>query len=128
VSLWGKIFAKIMALFTPFIHVPATNVDIILGDEAFSLTGFGIAGKVISTPGHSPGPVSVVLETGDAFIGDLEMNAFPMCLSPSLPIFAEDIQKVKESWKFIFDCGVKMIYPAHGNPFPAGIMREILLM
>jgi glyoxylase-like metal-dependent hydrolase (beta-lactamase superfamily II) len=111
-----------MALFTPFIHVPATHVDIILGEEAFSLAEFGIAGKVISTPGHSPGSVSVVLDTGDAFVGDLAMNAFPMCLRPSLPIFAEDMQKVKESWKLIFDCGVKTIYPAHGNPFSAEMM------
>jgi glyoxylase-like metal-dependent hydrolase (beta-lactamase superfamily II) len=84
-----------MAMFAPFIHVAATTVDIILGDEAFSLAEFGIAGKVISTPGHSPGVVSVVLDTGDAFVGDLAMNAFPMCLSPSLPIFADDMQKVK---------------------------------
>ncbi|MBI5593241.1 MAG: hypothetical protein HY881_22500 [Deltaproteobacteria bacterium] len=115
-----------MTLFTPFINVPATNVDIILGDEAFSLAEFGIAGKVISTPGHSPGSVSVVLDTGDAFVGDLAMNAFPMCLSPSLPIFAENIQKVKDSWKLIFDCGAKMIYPAHGNPFSAEIIRRVL--
>ena len=86
-----------MAMFTPFIHVPATTVDIILGDEDFSLAEFGIAGKVISTPGHSPGSVSVVLDTGDAFVGDLAMNAFPMCLSPSLPIFADDMQKVKDA-------------------------------
>jgi hydroxyacylglutathione hydrolase len=126
VTLWGKIFAKIMAMFMPFVHISATNVDIILGDEEFSLAEFGIAGKVISTPGHSPGSVSIVLDTGDAFVGDLAMNAFPMRLSPGLPIFAEDLQKVKDSWKLILDYGVKMIYPAHGNPFSAEIMRNIL--
>jgi len=126
VTRWGKIFAKTMALFTPFIHVPATRVDIILGDEDFSLAEFGIAGKVVSTPGHSPGSVSVVLDTGDAFVCDLAMNAFPMCLSPSVPIFAEDMQKVKDSWKLIFDCGVKTIYPAHGNPFSAEIMPRMI--
>jgi hydroxyacylglutathione hydrolase len=126
VTLWGKIFAKIMAMFMPFVHISATNVDIILGDEEFSLAEFGIAGKVISTPGHSPGSVSIVLDTGDAFVGDLAMNAFPMRLSPGLPIFAEDLQKVKDSWKLILDYGVKMIYPAHGNPFSSEIMRNIL--
>jgi glyoxylase-like metal-dependent hydrolase (beta-lactamase superfamily II) len=126
VTLWGKIFAKIMAMFMPFVHISATNVDIILGDEEFSLAEFGIAGKVISTPGHSPGSVSIVLDTGDAFVGDLAMNAFPMRLSPGLPIFAEDLQKVKDSWKLILNYGVKMIYPAHGNPFSAEIMRNVL--
>ncbi len=126
VTLWGKIFAKIMAMFMPFVHIPATNVDIILGDEEFSLSEFGIAGKVISTPGHSPGSVSILLETGDAFVGDLAMNAFPLRLSPGLPIFAEDLQKVKDSWKLLLDYGAKMIYPAHGNPFSAERMRNVL--
>jgi hydroxyacylglutathione hydrolase len=126
VTLWGKIFATIMAMFMPFVHIPATNVDIIFGDEEFSLAEFGIAGKVISTPGHSPGSVSIVLETGDAFVGDLAMNAFPLRLSPGLPIFAEDLQKVKDSWKLLLDYGAKMIYPAHGNPFSAERMRNFL--
>ena len=122
VTRWGRIFAGTMALFTPFIHVPAAHVDILLDDGDFSLAEFGIAGKVISTPGHSPGSVSVILDTGDAFVGDLAMNAFPMCLRPSLPIFAEDLQKVRDSWKLLFDSGVQTIYPAHGNPFPAEMM------
>ncbi len=126
VTLWGKIFAKIMAMFMPLVHISATKVDIILGDEEFSLAEFGIAGKVISTPGHSSGSVSIVLDTGDAFVGDLAMNAFPMRLSPGLPIFAEDLPKVKDSWKLILDYGVKMIYPAHGNPFSSEIMRKVL--
>lgn len=126
VTMWGKIFAKIMAMFMPLVHIPATNVDIILGDEEFSLAEFGIAGKVISTPGHSSGSVSIVLDTGDAFVGDLAMNAFPMCLTPGLPIFAEDLPKVKDSWNLILGYGVKMIYPAHGNPFSAKIIRNVL--
>jgi len=126
VTLWGKIFIKIMAMFMPFVHIPATNVDVILEDEEFPLGKFGIAGKVISTPGHSPGSVSILLDTGDAFVGDLAMNAFPLRLSPGLPIFAEDLQKVKNSWKLLLDSGAKKIYPAHGKPFSAEIIRNIL--
>jgi len=126
VTLWGKIFAKIMAMFMHFVDIPTTNVDIILGDEEFSLAEFGIAGKVISTPGHSPGSVSILLETGDVFVGDLAMNMFPMRLSPGLPIFAEDLQKVKDSWKLLFDYGAKMIYPAHGKPFSAEKIQNVL--
>jgi glyoxylase-like metal-dependent hydrolase (beta-lactamase superfamily II) len=56
---------------------------------------------VIHTPGHSSGSVSVLLETGDVFVGDLAMNGLPLRLGPGLPIFAEDLQKVKESWKML---------------------------
>jgi len=126
VTLWGKIFARIMAIFVPFIHIPATNVDVILEDEDFSLAEYGIAGKIISTPGHSSGSVSILLDTGDAFVGDLAMNAFPLRFSPGLPIFAEDLQKVKESWELLLESGAKKIYPAHGNPFSAETIRNVL--
>jgi len=126
VTLWGRIFAKIMAMFMPLVHIPATNVDIILDGEEFPLAEFGIAGKVISTPGHSSGSVSILLDTGDAFVGDLAMNAFPLRLSPGLPIFAEDMQKVKDSWKLLLDSGAKTIYPAHGKPFSAEVIRNVL--
>ena len=73
------------------------------------------------------GSVSVLLETGDAFVGDLAMNGLPMRIGPGLPIFAEDLQKVKESWQLLLDRGAKTVYPAHGKPFSADAIRRILL-
>ena len=127
VTTWGHIFVKIMALFMPLVHIPATDVDIVLGDEELSLAKYGIPGKIIHTPGHSMGSVSVLLETGDAFVGDLAMSEFPLRLSPGLPILAEDMQKVRESWKVLLDAGAETIYPAHGKPFSVDIIRRALL-
>ncbi|MDO8722566.1 MAG: MBL fold metallo-hydrolase [Syntrophales bacterium] len=126
VTIWGHIFVRIMAIFMPLVHIPATDVDVVLGDAEFSLIEYGIPGSIIYTPGHSMGSVSVLLETGDAFVGDLAMSEFPLRLSPGLPILAEDMQKVKESWKVLLDKGAKTIYPAHGKPFSAGIIRKAL--
>jgi glyoxylase-like metal-dependent hydrolase (beta-lactamase superfamily II) len=126
VTLWGKIFINTVKMFMPFIHIAPTEVDVILGDEEFSLKPFGIAGKVIYTPGHSSGSVSILLETGDVFVGDLAMNKFPLRLSPGLPIFAEDWDKVKKSWKMLLDQGAKTVYPAHGEPFPVDIIQKEL--
>ena len=126
VTLWGRIFAKIMAMFMPLIHVPATTVDVALGDEELSLAEYGIPGRIIPTPGHSMGSVSVLLETGDAFVGDLAMNGLPMRIGPGLPIFAEDLQKVKRSWQLLLDKGATTVYPAHGKPFPADAIRRAL--
>jgi hydroxyacylglutathione hydrolase len=127
VTTWGHIFARIMAIFMPLVHVPATDVDLVLGDAEFSLLEYGIPGQIIHTPGHSKGSVSVLLESEEAFVGDLAMSEFPLRLTPGLPIFAEDMQKVKESWKVLLDKGAKTIYPAHGKPFPADIIRKALL-
>ena len=126
VTRWGHIFAKIMGVFLPLIRIPSTDVDIVLGDDEFSLVEFGISGRVVHTPGHSPGSVSVLLETGDVFVGDLAMKGFPLRLTPGLFIFAEDLQRVKESWRLLLDMGAKRVYPAHGKSFPAEIIRKII--
>jgi hydroxyacylglutathione hydrolase len=128
VTTWGHIFVKIMALFMPLVHIPATDVNLVLGDTEFSLLEYGIPGQIIYTPGHTRGSVSVLLESGEAFVGDLAMSEFPLRLTPGLPIFAEDMQKVRESWKVLLDKGVKTIYPAHGKPFSADIIRKALLL
>jgi glyoxylase-like metal-dependent hydrolase (beta-lactamase superfamily II) len=90
------------------------------------LTGFGIPGKVVYTPGHTAGSISVILDSGDAFIGCLAQNKLPLRLSPGLPVLADNIEKVKESWRSILDLGVKTVYPGHGKPFSADIIRKAL--
>ncbi len=127
VTPWGHIFVKILAMFMPLVHIPATNVDIVLGDGDFPLTEYGIPGKIVYTPGHSIGSVSVLLETGDAFVGDLAMNGFPLRLNPGLPILAENMQKVRASWKVLLNQGAKTIYPAHGKPFSVDVIQKALL-
>jgi len=126
VTGWGRILVAMMAMLTPLVRIPATSVDIVLPDEGFSLSGYGIPGEVIHTPGHSPGSVSVLLETGDVFVGDLAMNGFPLRHGPGLPIFAEDLEEVRRSWKLLLDRGAKTVYPAHGKPFSVDIIRRTL--
>jgi glyoxylase-like metal-dependent hydrolase (beta-lactamase superfamily II) len=101
----------------PLIHIPPATVDIVLGDQERSLTEHRIRGKIVPTPGHSPGSVSILLESGEAFVGDLAMNKFSLRLNAGLPIFAEDLSVLKESWKRLLDQGAKTVYPAHGKPF-----------
>lgn len=117
-TLWGKVIIALLKLYTNFIRIPTFEVDIIAGDEEISLVEYGIPGKVVYTPGHSWGSVSVLLDSGEAFVGDLAMNMFPMRLTPGLPIFGDDILIVKKSWQKLMDMGAKMVYPAHGKPFP----------
>ncbi len=127
VTTWGSILDKLVTWFIiPFKHIRATEVDIVLKDEEFSLNDYGIKGKVIHTPGHSSGSVSILLDTGEAFVGDLAMNKFPLRLTPGLPIFAEDWPKLIESWQKLLDLGVKIVYPAHGDSFSADIIENEL--
>jgi hydroxyacylglutathione hydrolase len=127
VTLWGKIFSGLMNLLSFLIHVDTTKVNIVLEGDEFSLKDYGISGKVLYTPGHSQGSLSVLLESGEVFVGDLAMNKFPLRLSPGLPIFADDLSLVKESWKKLLAQGVKTIYPAHGKSFSVKAIEEAIL-
>lgn len=119
VTPWGVVSRSILKpLLEMKIDIPAAKVDIVLDDQGLSLEKYGIAGKVIYTPGHSDGSISVVLESGEAFVGCLAHNRPPFVFRPKLPIYAKDIDQLKESWKVVLDQGVSKIYPGHGNPFP----------
>jgi glyoxylase-like metal-dependent hydrolase (beta-lactamase superfamily II) len=127
VTPWGKFIIMLMKLSQKNISFEGTSVDIALDDAPFSLTPYGIDGKIVSTPGHSSGSMSLILESGDAFVGDLFMNGFPMRKGPGIPIFADDIDTVKKSARFLLENGVKFIYPGHGEPFNAALLDKQLL-
>lgn len=126
VTFWGKVLRAMHRPFMPLIKVPAAKVDLVLDDTPVPLSDHGIAGTIFHTPGHSPGSISLLLESGEAFVGDLAMNSLPLRLSPGLPIFADDPAAVIRSWELLLGNGAEVIYPAHGKPFPASLMRQAL--
>ena len=127
VTRWGKISSSI---FKPLLKnkmtFPTVKADIMLDDNGLSLNEYGIAGKIIYTPGHTLGSVSVLLDSGDLFAGCLTHNRFPLTFRPALPIYAENIEMVKESWRKVIDAGAKIVYPAHGKPFPVDFIKKYI--
>lgn len=109
----------------PHLPYPQTQVDMPLNDKEYSLKPFGINGRILSTPGHSLGSMSLLLDSGEAFVGDLSMSGFPLRWGPGLPVYAENLEQVKESWNLLVDNGAKSIYPAHWNPFKAEVLRKL---
>ena len=105
---------------------PTVKVDIVLDDQGLSLHEYGIAGKILYTPGHTSGSVSVLLDTGEAFVGCLAHNDLPFRFHPGLPIYADNSNAIKESWKLILDGGAYMIFPGHGKPFPVETIKKHL--
>jgi len=126
VTRWGKFLAALAGPISRRVKLRKCRVDAVLRENVFSLRAFGVMGDVFYTPGHSPGSVSVLLESGEAFVGDLAMNRFPLRLRAGLPIFAEVPEKIKESWELLLARGAKTIYPGHGKPFSANALRKRL--
>ncbi len=128
VTTWGKISS---AIFKPLLKnkmtFPTVKADIILDDNELSLNKYGIAGKIIYTPGHTLGSVSILLDSGELFAGCLAHNRLPLTFHPVLPIYAENIDLVKESWRKVIDAGAKIVFPAHGKPFSIEIIKKYIV-
>jgi hydroxyacylglutathione hydrolase len=127
VTRWGK---ASRAIFKPMMKKKAAfegvKADLVLGDNDQALEEFGIRGKIVYTPGHTYGSVSVLLDSGEAFIGCLAHNRPPFVLKPGLPIYAEDLDLLKKSLANVIDRGAKVLYPGHGKPIPADKMKKFI--
>lgn len=79
------------------------NVLLSFEESRGFLANLGIAGEVVPTPGHTDHCVSLLLDDGSAFTGDLPAE------SPSL----SDVTALA-SWKRLRERGATRVYPGHG--------------
>jgi endoribonuclease LACTB2 len=87
------------------------NVVIPCTESRDFLHTLGIGGEILPTPGHSDDSVSLVLDIGCAFTGDLTMEAM---------VAQEDASVVARSWQLLRDRNVTTIYPGHGTAYYLG--------
>jgi glyoxylase-like metal-dependent hydrolase (beta-lactamase superfamily II) len=81
------------------------NVTISFSESRSVLENIAIPGEIVHTPGHSEDSVSLLLDDGSAFTGDLP--------HPSLAV-EEHASIVSASWKLLRERGATRVYPAHG--------------
>jgi ribonuclease/clavin/mitogillin len=86
------------------------NLSLRLDESRAFLRRLGIDGQVVATPGHSDDSVSLLLDDGAAFTGDLPP-----------PGLAEDdamAALLEESWARLRALGATRLYPGHGPTTP----------
>ena len=71
------------------------------------LQSIGIAGEIISTPSHSYDSISLILDDGRCFVGDLEPIEY-------LGGY-ESNDRLKKDWNIVMNYNPKIIYYAHAN-------------
>jgi glyoxylase-like metal-dependent hydrolase (beta-lactamase superfamily II) len=101
----GRTFAKGLMKYPP-------AIPDLLVEESASLVEFGFPGRVIHTPGHTPGSMVVFMGGGEMMAGD---TLFGVPGKRIFPPFAEDRSGLLKSWKMISGLAVKHFYPAHGR-------------
>lgn len=85
------------------------NVMISFAESRGVLAAIGIAGEIVHTPGHSDDSVSLLLDDGSAFTGDL---------TPPALAREDDLAVVAASWRLLRERGATRVYPGHGPVRP----------
>jgi len=101
-----------------FAYAPQ-KADIIVEDD-YNLN-IGTCTKIINTPGHSIGSISVIIENQIAITGDAMFGVFPNTVYPP---FADDKKGMVESWKKLIDTGCDTFLPSHGTAKPRVVAQK----
>ena len=90
----------------PFTPIDESMAVVISCKESRSfLSRQGIAGEIIHTPGHSEDSVSLILDDGDCFVGDLEPYEYIEAYEENLPL--------QNDWERVLAFHPKRIFYAH---------------
>ena len=81
------------------------NVTISFAESRALLARIGLAGEIVPTPGHSDDSVSLLLDDGAVFTGDLT----PLALAGEA-----ERDAVSASWRRLRERGAARVYPGHG--------------
>lgn len=100
-----RIFARDMLPYAPIREEDATVIS--CEESRVFLAGMGISGEIIHTPSHSPDSVSLVLDDGECFVGDLEPLEY-------LAAYEENAA-LKNDWERILSFRPARVYYAHAN-------------
>lgn len=105
--------------------LPPFKPDVVFS-RTLDLGAYGVDGTVESTPGHTPGSVTIYLGNGEAIIGDLLRGSLAASSAPRYPYVAEDLTEVRRSIGRLLDRKPSKIWTSHGGPLTADAVREFL--
>jgi hydroxyacylglutathione hydrolase len=119
-------FAKFMARLIksgPQNKKGGTTPDIIIENE-LDLNEFGVNGKVMSTPGHTKGSVSVFLNSGSCIVGDIFGKTLGKVASS---MFCNDPEENRKSIGKITGSNATNLYLSHGGKCTINEVKKIFL-
>lgn len=116
ISSIGKLIGKSGLGFEPF--VPDVTVE---GEK--DLTELGLNIRIIETPGHSIGSISIIVDNEIALVGDAMFGIFKNSITPP---FADDVDEMKRSWKMLLETGCGVYLPGHGKKIDREFLRNYI--
>jgi hydroxyacylglutathione hydrolase len=109
--------AKIIEFFAtltprPLGNIPAVEPDIVIERE-FDLNQYGVSAKLICTPGHTEGSISLIFDSGAAIVGDV-LSCHEEVGGLQLDQTGNDEQQLFQSVSTLIE-SAETFYLGHGN-------------
>lgn len=115
VGLRGKIMARVFSNSA----FQSVNADLFV-EHNMRLNDYGCDVRIIETPGHTPGSISIITPDGQAIIGDVIMGGYMGGIlfphRPNYHYFADDISQAMASLDLILSQTHHTLYVGHGGP------------
>jgi len=116
VDLLGRILMPVLERLGPYDPV----VPDIQFDDELDLSPYGVDGKAISTPGHTNGSISILLDSGEAIVGDLIGGGWLLgFFRPGRPRYHHwylDYDAAQKSLSKVIEFKPEKFYVGHGGP------------
>jgi glyoxylase-like metal-dependent hydrolase (beta-lactamase superfamily II) len=116
---WTRAVELLATTALPHLSLPAIRTTLPL-EDGVRLDEVGLPATVLHTRGHSDWCVSLVLDDGTAFCGDLLIGVGHMTTRVSPPAMAVDARAALDSIRKVLAAGAQRFLPAHGREFTAG--------
>jgi len=108
-----------LSKFKTFRYEPfSANITI---EEEFDFNNNKLNIKIIPTPGHTLGSISVIVDDEIAIVGDAMFGIFPNTVFPP---FACDTHEMLRSWKKLLDTGCRLFLPGHGRKINRKLLEQ----
>jgi glyoxylase-like metal-dependent hydrolase (beta-lactamase superfamily II) len=122
---WTRAVELLATVGMPLLRLPSITPTLAPGDGE-RLDGHGLPGAVYHTPGHSEWCITLVLDDGTAFAGDLLIGPGHMTSVVAPPAMATDLSQAAGSMRKVLAAGAERFKPAHGREFGADEVRAAL--
>lgn len=92
----------------------------ILIEQELSLGEFGVDAKILFTPGHTQGSISVLFGNNEAIVGDMLMGGWLggawLGARPNYHYYIDDLEQLHASLNKIMDLKPARLHVGHGGP------------
>ena len=107
-------------LLLPIFRYEPCQPDILVHSE-YDLSQLGFNARLIHTPGHTAGSMSLIVDDELAIVGDTMIGVFSWFVFPP---FAEDEKLLVKSWNTLLKTSCSVFIPSHGTANSRSLVQK----